>query len=133
MIDDYQDEAHRPIDRRQLLARCGMGLPLLGLAAMEQEASGAETSPLAPRSPHFPATAKHVVHLFMNGGPSHVDTFDPKPELTRQHGKSLPARNLRTERKTAFLPLRKQARLTADLGEVARAGQGQAQGQAFRT
>jgi hypothetical protein len=101
MIDDYQDEAHRPIDRRQLLARCGMGLPLLGLAAMEQEASGAETSPLAPRSPHFPATAKHVVHLFMNGGPSHVDTFDPKPELTRQHGKSLPARNLRTERKTA--------------------------------
>jgi hypothetical protein len=57
-------------------------------------------NPLAPRSPHFPARAKQVVHLFMNGGPSHVDTFDPKPLLTTYHGKPLPSRNLRTERKT---------------------------------
>src|SRR5690606_12045154 len=57
-------------------------------------------NPLAPKSPHFPAKAKHVIHLFMNGGPSHVDTFDPKPQLTKYHGKPLPVDNLRTERKT---------------------------------
>ncbi len=56
-------------------------------------------SPLAPRSPHFPAKAKRVIHLFMNGGPSHVDTFDPKPELTRHNGKLLPLQ-LKTERNT---------------------------------
>src|SRR5207248_210961 len=46
--------------------------------------------PLAPKSPHFDATAKRVIFLFMSGGPSHVDTFDPKPELTRLHGEKLP-------------------------------------------
>jgi hypothetical protein len=55
---------------------------------------------MAPKSPHFGPKAKQVVHLFMNGGPSHVDTFDPKPLLTRYHGKTLPTPNLRTERKT---------------------------------
>lgn len=50
--------------------------------------------------PHFPAKAKHVIHLFMNGGPSQVDTFDPKPALDRYHGEMLPVGNLRTERKT---------------------------------
>ncbi|MBI1833143.1 MAG: DUF1501 domain-containing protein [Planctomycetes bacterium] len=56
--------------------------------------------PLAPRPPHFPARARRVVHLFMNGGPSQVDTFDPKPALDRYHGQPLPLPNLRTERKT---------------------------------
>jgi hypothetical protein len=59
-----------------------------------------DISPLVPKSPHFPARAKRVVHLFMNGGPSHVDTFDPKPALTKYDGKSLPMENLKTERKT---------------------------------
>ena len=58
------------------------------------------SDPLAPRPPHFPGKARQVVHLFMNGGPSHVDTFDPKPMLARYHGKPLPGPNLRTERKT---------------------------------
>ena len=49
---------------------------------------------------HFPASAKHVIHLFMNGGPSHVDTFDPKQALKRLHGKTAPTKNLRTERPT---------------------------------
>ena len=49
---------------------------------------------------HFPATAKHVIHLFMNGGPSHVDTFDPKEALQRLDGKTAPTKNLRTERPT---------------------------------
>ena len=57
-------------------------------------------SPLAPRAPHFPARAKRVIHIFANGGPSHVDTFDPKPELTRLHGQALPMDNLKTERPT---------------------------------
>src|SRR5262249_13285083 len=56
---------------------------------------------LAPRKPHFSGKAKRVVHLFMNGGPSQVDTFDPKPALDRYHGKPISPTNLRTERKTA--------------------------------
>ena len=94
--------------RREMLRRCGTGLGLVGLATLlADEARGAETStrdaatqPLAPRAPHFSARAKHVVHLFMNGGPSHVDTFDPKPKLDEYHGKPLPTTHLRTERKT---------------------------------
>lgn len=58
-------------------------------------------TPLAPKRPQFPAKAKRVVHLFMNGGPSQVDTFDPKPLLEKYHGKPLPSENLRTERKTS--------------------------------
>ncbi|MCZ6794072.1 MAG: DUF1501 domain-containing protein, partial [Planctomycetota bacterium] len=57
-------------------------------------------SPLAPRAPHFAPRAKRVIHIFLNGGPSHVDTFDPKPLLTKYHGKALPTRNLLTERET---------------------------------
>jgi hypothetical protein len=80
-----------------------MGVGLLGLAALlhEEDARAAAPDPLAPKKPHFPARAKHVVHLFMNGGPSHVDTFDPKPLLAKYHGKPLKSGSLRTERKTA--------------------------------
>src|SRR5437870_189363 len=52
--------------------------------AAEKKAAGAYL--LAPRPPHFKAKAKHAVFLFMNGGPSHVDTFDPKPDLDKHHG-----------------------------------------------
>ena len=88
--------------RRDVLKRTGTGLPLLALAAMEAQAQSPSdaTNPLAPKKPHFAPKAKHVVHLFMNGGPSHVDTFDPKPMLRKYHGKPLPTTNLRTERKT---------------------------------
>jgi hypothetical protein len=102
------------LTRRELLNRCGMGLGALGLGSLMSmnglfasaaEASSSYTSPLAPRAPHFPAKAKHVIHLFMNGGPSHVDTFDPKPALARYAGQPLPVDNLKTERKTgAALP-----------------------------
>ena len=62
-------------------------------------------NPLAPRAPHFPAKAKHVIHIYLNGGPSQVDTFDPKPLLKKYEGKTLPQGNLTTERKTgAALP-----------------------------
>ncbi len=78
------------------LAAAGLLHPELGNAATRTA-----TGPLTPRAPHFPAKAQRVVHLFMNGGPSHVDTFDPKPKLTEYHGQSLPSPNLRTERKTS--------------------------------
>ena len=63
------------------------------------------TNPLLPKSPPLPAKAKRVIHLFLNGGPSHVDTFDPKPALAKYAGKELPIEHLPTERKTgAALP-----------------------------
>jgi hypothetical protein len=92
------------LTRRELLRRSGMGFGLLGLAdllAPSVQAAAVDPQPLAPRKPHFAGKAKRVVHLFLNGGPSHVDTFDPKPLLDRYHGKPLPSPNLRTERKTA--------------------------------
>jgi len=95
------------ISRRELLRRGGMGFGMLGLAGLLHSeglltpaADAAPVQPLAPRRPHFTARAQRVVHLFMNGGPSHVDTFDPKPMLSKYHGRPLPRANLRTERKT---------------------------------
>ncbi len=97
------------LSRRELLRRTGTGLGFLGLAALLSESgSGLPTArgddgyqnPLAPREPHFPAKAKHVIHIFLNGGASHVDTFDPKPALVKYAGQDLPMENLRTERKT---------------------------------
>ncbi|MCC6153218.1 MAG: DUF1501 domain-containing protein [Candidatus Hydrogenedentes bacterium] len=89
------------LTRRDFVCRCGMGMASLGLGALLQQAGALETSnPLLPRSPHFPAKAKRVIHFFLNGGPSHVDTFDPKPALKQYDGKPLPTPNLRTERKT---------------------------------
>jgi hypothetical protein len=65
------------------------------------ETPGANPNPLLPRSTHFPGKAKRVIHLFMNGGPSQVDTFDYKPELQKRDGKELPIK-LATERKTGL-------------------------------
>ncbi|MGE3776065.1 MAG: DUF1501 domain-containing protein, partial [Pirellulaceae bacterium] len=96
-----------PLTRRDLLRRSGMGMAGLGLATLlgdlaRPRAARAEEyrNPLLPKAPHFPTKAKRVIHLFMNGGPSHVDTFDPKPALQRYAGQELPTGNLRTERKT---------------------------------
>ena len=89
-----------PYSRREFLARSGTGLGALALAGVCHDAGAAAVSPMLPRQPHFPARAKHVIHVFCNGGPSHVDTFDPKPKLTEYGGKPLPTENLRTERKT---------------------------------
>jgi Protein of unknown function (DUF1501) len=92
------------ISRRQLLQRTGTGLGLLGLAALCADANDTTPpdprNPLAPRPPHFPAKAKHVIHVYLNGGPSQVDTFDPKPLLARYAGQTLPSGNLTTERPT---------------------------------
>jgi Protein of unknown function (DUF1501) len=103
------------LDRRNLLLRAGMGMGALGLAdvlsadgraiaADAPAASGASAGPLADRSSHFAPKAKRVIHFFLNGGPSHVDTFDPKPQLARFADRTV-SDNLLTERKTgAALP-----------------------------
>ena len=78
--------------RREMLEMCGTGFGMLGLASLLSEEAKADDSrdPLAVKSPMFPAKAKRVIFLFMSGGPSHVDTFDPKPRLTADMGKPLP-------------------------------------------
>jgi hypothetical protein len=118
------------LTRRELLGRSGMGLGALAFAGLMSEAgllsaapAGADVSPLAPKQPHFPARAKHVIHLFMNGGPSHVDTFDPKPALARYAGKPLPNPNLRTERRTGAalpspFPFRKYGRSGIEVSDL---------------
>src|SRR5689334_14206260 len=102
------------MSRREMLNRCGVGMGALALAALMndvgltapaeaavikpgQQPHAEPAGPLAPKQPQFPAKAKRVIHLFANGGPSHVDTFDPKPLLDRLHGKPLPMPNLSTE------------------------------------
>jgi len=96
------------LTRRDFLCRCGMGMSGLSLAGLFGQmgpltANAAEPdfiNPLAPRQPQFAPKAKRVIHFFLNGGPSHVDTFDPKPALEKYANKPLPIENLRTERKT---------------------------------
>ena len=85
------------VNRRDFLARAGGGFGMIALTALLQEQGllaaedSASVNPVAPRKPHVPASAKQVIFLFMSGGPSQVDTFDPKPELTRLQGQPLPA------------------------------------------
>jgi len=86
--------------RRDILRRSALGLGALGLAGvLGDDQLMANASPLAPRGTHFPGRAKRVIHFFLNGGPSHVDTFDPKPALLKYAGKPL-ENTLTTERKT---------------------------------
>ena len=84
--------------RRELLKRCGMGLGLLGLSSLlQREGLLARAgplgerglSPLAPEAPHITPRAKRVIWLFINGGPSHMDTWEYKPALEKYHGKEL--------------------------------------------
>jgi hypothetical protein len=81
------------LTRRHVLQQsaCGFGsLALAGLLHEQGHTQPPEVGPLAPKQPHFPATAKRVVFLFMHGGVSHVDSFDPKPKLEEMHGQPLP-------------------------------------------
>ena len=81
-----------PFTRREWLARTGAGFGTLGLASvlaqqgLLEAATSSADNPLAPKAPHFAPRAKRVIFLFMNGGPSHLDTFDPKPALTEYAG-----------------------------------------------
>ena len=98
------------LSRRDMLRRCGAGFGTLGLAALlgdrslfaADAASNALSAagPLAPRPPHFRARAKYVIQILANGGPAQMDTFDPKPVLSKLHGQRLPI-HLATERPTS--------------------------------
>lgn len=88
------------LHRRDMLSLTGMGLGSLALGSMfGNTAAAAPANPLLPKAAHFPVKAKHVIHIFFNGGPSHVDTFDPKPKLQEYAGKEIPVK-LKTERPT---------------------------------
>jgi hypothetical protein len=99
------------LSRRDLLARAGGGMGALALRWLMHEedvkAAGPLDGPPAARSAHFPARAKSVIYLFMHGGPSHLETFDPKPDLQRLGGQPLPASfgEVATRRKVAHNPL----------------------------
>ena len=101
---------HFSISRRESLHRMGTGLGVLGLAGiLAQDGSLAlgsdneSNNPMASKVAHFAPRAKHIIHLFMNGGPSQVDTFDPKPALEKYNGQRPPNAELKTERKTGGL------------------------------
>ena len=88
------------ISRRQFLNRFGMGFGALGLAGLlgQELFSGVARaeggpSPLAPKDPPLPAKAKRVIHIFAQGAPSQVDTWDPKPALASHAGQALPGMN----------------------------------------
>jgi len=96
---------HPRMNRRQMLRRFANGFGMLGLAGLLAEdfasslfADAVPGNPLTLRPPHYPAKAKRVIFLFMSGGPSHVDTFDPKPRLAQDNGKPLPFEKPKLER-----------------------------------
>jgi hypothetical protein len=102
-------EAIPLLTRREILRRSGMGFGALAMAGIlgPQQASAAPSPmgsgfPTMPKVTHLPGRAKHVIHVFLNGGMSHVDTFDPKPELTKRAGQMLPHGDLKTESRTGF-------------------------------
>jgi hypothetical protein len=95
-----QTELHR-ITRREMLRRAGAGFGSVALAGLLARHGFAGTlNPLAPKLPHFRPRARSVIWLFMNGGPSQVDTWDYKPELQKRHGEPLPG----FDAKTGFFP-----------------------------
>jgi len=104
LTEKYFREHHSSPDdliftKREFLVRTGMGFGALSLASLfginpyqaeGAPATGASLSPLAPRKPHFPVKAKSVIHIFAEGAPSQVDTWDPKPTLTEYNDRSIP-------------------------------------------
>src|SRR5262245_45001595 len=82
------------MNRRDFFTRAGSGLASIALAQMLHEdgllAASSLADPLAPKQPHHAPKAKSIIWLFMEGGPSHVDLFDPKPKLVELQGQPLP-------------------------------------------
>lgn len=91
------------MSRRQMLKSVGTGFGMLGLSSLLAQTETALGNTPEGKLPHFPAKAKRVIFLFMSGGPSQIDTFDPKPELARYQGQRPASVDIRTERKTTGL------------------------------
>ena len=93
MADHYCGRYQRVASRRDFLRKAGAGFGMLALAdllgAPPLSAAPTRTDPLAPRPPHYTPKAKAIIWLFMEGAPSGVDLFDPKPELTKRHGEKI--------------------------------------------
>jgi hypothetical protein len=111
--------------RRDFLHNGTMGLGSMALASLLNgdsfaDASGSDANPLAPRAGHFPAKAKAVIFLFMAGGPSHLELFDPKPTLQRLDGQTVPESFTRGRR---FAFIRPDAKLLGTRRRFSRAGQ----------
>ena len=87
------------MNRRQFLLTTGHGFGVVALSGLLE---GSTVNPLAPKAPHAAAKAKSIIYLFMHGGVSHVDTFDPKPELTKRSGQALSVELAKTI-KTSFI------------------------------
>src|SRR5688572_11002492 len=104
-LPNYNPAEHTPrledafLTRREMLQRTGMGMGAMSLAMLLSETAAAAQAgsrgktPLAPKQPHFKTKAKHVIHIFAGGGPSHVDTWDPKPALAKYEDDALPGLN----------------------------------------
>ncbi len=106
----FRPHHERPQSRRDFLARAGGGMGLLALLSLLENESHANepANPLAAKPPHFKPTATSVIWCFLDGGPSHLDLFDPKPELHKLDGKPLPdsfERPVTAMGKTAYTPL----------------------------
>ena len=82
------------INRRQYLNQSSLGFGMMALTSLLNQDAGAAKPNAAGQIAHHAAKAKHVILCFMDGGPSHVDTFDPKPELARQEGKAIGTENV---------------------------------------
>lgn len=106
--------------RRSFLTRCAGGVGMAALASLFEQDGYAAADPMTPKKPHFPPTAKNVIFLFMEGAPSQMDLFDPKPELRRWHGKPLPA-SMTKDLKLAFI--KPTASVLASPFEFSRHGQ----------
>src|SRR5947209_7156478 len=100
----FQTGWQAPLSRRQMLRRFANGFGMLGMASLlgngfvSNALAEATTNPLGVKPPLYPARAKRIIFLFMSGGPSHVDTFDPKPRLAKDNGQPLPFERPRLER-----------------------------------
>src|SRR5262245_30589050 len=114
------------MSRRDLLRGSGLGFGALAMADLFTRAGFAQDTasknPLAPRAPHFAPKARRVLHLFANGGPSQMDTFDPKPALEKYAGKPLPADQPRASKFGSAFPspfkFRKHGRSGIEVSEI---------------
>src|SRR5438105_11614550 len=110
-VDQLVGTDRARIDRRAFLKCCAAGsLGLYPARSLAAQLNGG--TPLAPRPAHFPPKAKNLIFIFLTGGVSHVDTFDPKPRLQRDHGKRVLARELRDAADKAFYLIRSPFQFT---------------------
>src|SRR5438046_2525466 len=105
--------------RRQFLRTASCGFGSVALAGLLSEHLPAATNPLAPHAPHFKPRAKHVIFLFMQGGPSQIDLFEHKPRLVKEHGKPIPFSRPKDEAEDAI----EHSKLLAPVAPISRRGQ----------